>query len=166
MVCGISTVRLKRLKFWPKTHPKCIKIALRGTHQSKFSRGRSPEPPLREGAYLSRTLPGLPRSCLCHSLDVFRRTTFKCVATGLNCNNDLFVKFVNNCCYKIIYHSFLVISRQISILKLTILTDIKMNFDEVSLKPFRINVFCVIRLRMLIDVRCVMYPLANLKVKA
>ena len=40
---------LKRLKlFWPKTHPKYIINAHRGTHKSKISRGRSPEPPLRE----------------------------------------------------------------------------------------------------------------------
>ena len=33
--------QLKRLKFWPKTHPKCIKNVLRDTHKSKFSWGRS-----------------------------------------------------------------------------------------------------------------------------
>ena len=50
--------------------------------------------------------------------------------------------FFNNGCYTIIHHSFLVISRQISILKWNILTNIKMNFDEVLLKPFRITVLC------------------------
>ena len=57
--------QLKRLKFWPKTHPKCIINAHRGTNKLKFSRGRSPKPPLREGKSPSRTL---PRSCLRRSL--------------------------------------------------------------------------------------------------
>ena len=76
------------------------------------------------------------------------------VSSAFTLNNVLFVKIFNNGCYNIIYHSFLVISRQISILKWNILTNIKMNFDEVLLKPFRITVFCVIRHRKL-DGSCV-----------
>ena len=67
---------------------------------------------------------------------------------------DHLLSFFNNSCYKIIYHSYLVISRQISILKWNILTNMKMNFDEVLLKPLRITVFCVIRLRKF-DASCV-----------
>ena len=62
--------------FWPKISAKMTDIlaqdtskmhknVLRGTHKSKFSRGRSPNPPLQEGASPSHTL---PRSCLRHSL--------------------------------------------------------------------------------------------------
>ena len=57
--------QLKRLKFWPKTHPKCIINAHRGTNKSKFSRGETPRTPLTRGESPSRTL---PRSCLRHSL--------------------------------------------------------------------------------------------------
>ena len=56
-------------------------------------------------------------------------------------------------CYRIIYYSFLDISRQISILNSNILTDKLTNFDEVLLKAYRITL-CVIRFRML-DASCV-----------
>ena len=59
----------RRLKFWPKTHPKCIKNAHRGNHKSKkFSGGDTP----------SRIVP-TTRAFGTH-FD-FHRTTFKYLVT-------------------------------------------------------------------------------------
>ena len=54
--------------------------AFRGTNLSKFSQGRSPEPPLREGANPLSCSPPLVPSALDH---VFRRTTFSNATTAL-----------------------------------------------------------------------------------
>ena len=66
---------------------------------------------------------------------------------------EYLVSIFNNGCYRIIYYSFLNISRQISILNKNILTDKLTNLDEVLLKSFRITL-CVITFRML-DTSCV-----------
>ena len=66
---------------------------------------------------------------------------------------EYLVSFFNDGCDRIIYYSFLDISRQISILNLNVLTDKLTNFDEVLLKAHRITL-CVFRFRML-DASCV-----------
>ena len=63
-----------------KTHPKCIKNAHIGNHKLKNSRGRSPETPLTRGDIPPLVLS--PTSAFGTCSD-FRRTTFECVATGL-----------------------------------------------------------------------------------
>ena len=57
------------------------------TRKQKFSRGRPPEPPVREREMLPFVLsPTLVPSAL---VPIFRRTTFYNVATGLLCGNGL-----------------------------------------------------------------------------
>ena len=57
-------------KFWPQTHPKCIKMHIEGP-QRKFSRGRSPNPHKQEGGDPSLMLS--PLVCLTLAAD-FRWT--------------------------------------------------------------------------------------------
>ena len=69
-----SKAAQRRLKFWPKTHLKCIKTHIEATINQKFSRRRSPD-------HLTRG--GIPPLVLSPYHTDFRRTFFKYVATGL-----------------------------------------------------------------------------------
>ena len=82
-----------------------------------------------------------------HKLDNNRRIYINAFEL-LHVITEYLVSFFNDGCYRIVYYSFLDISRQISILNWNILTDKLTNFDEVLLKAYRITL-CVIRFRML-----------------
>ena len=78
--CSIMDMQVPHLPNQPKTAEilaqNAFKTHMEATINQKFSRGRSPEPPLREGQY--------PLSCSPrHSRSDYRQTTFKYVATGL-----------------------------------------------------------------------------------
>ena len=101
-----SKAAQRRLKFWPKTHLKCIKTHIEATINQNFSRGKSPTPLTRGG---------IPPLVLSPYHTDFRRTTFKYVATGLllgkrqyywvpiNTFYDVLTKFCSSIIFKYVH---------------------------------------------------------------